>query len=246
MLALARAAGYKVWWISNHDDVSIEQQHGRLAYVFISVNRTPGRAGASLDGELLGDVRLALEDMADRKLIVVHLMGAHPQYSLRFPRGANPFDDRVDDVEEGLKNEGRSAWVRLLRHEYDAALLYQDFVVSETLQLTRKVGHADGYRAWLYLSDHGQEVGHVGNHAGHSRSTESGYRIPTVIWHNSETEVYRPETGDRPFRADWAGWTIADLLNIRWTDDATDRNLLADNYRWQAPALPVQVQSFRD
>ncbi|MBT2320815.1 DUF1705 domain-containing protein [Variovorax paradoxus] len=31
VLALARAAGYKVWWLSNHDDVAIEQEHARLA-----------------------------------------------------------------------------------------------------------------------------------------------------------------------------------------------------------------------
>ena len=33
VLALARAAGYKVWWMSNHDDLVIEQQHARLADV---------------------------------------------------------------------------------------------------------------------------------------------------------------------------------------------------------------------
>ncbi|AMM24366.1 sulfatase-like hydrolase/transferase [Variovorax sp. PAMC 28711] len=155
VLALARAAGYKIWWMSNHDDVAIEQQHARLADVVDIVNRTPGRAGASLDGELLDCVQEALEDPAERKLIVVHLMGAHPHYSLRFPEGANPFDDTIDDVEQGLKKQGRSAWVRKSRQEYDSALLYHDFVVSETLQLTRKVGRPDGYRAWMYLSDHG-------------------------------------------------------------------------------------------
>lgn len=246
VLALARAAGYKVWWMSNHDDVAIEQQHAQFADVVEIVNRTPGRAGASLDGELLDCVQEALEDPAERKLIVVHLLGAHPHYSLRFPAGANPFDDRVDDVEEELEQRGRSAWVRKFRQEYDAALLYHDFVVSETLQLARTIGHADGYRAWMFLSDHGQEVGHGSNHAGHSPSTASGYRIPAVIWRNTASEPYRAGTGDRPFRADWAGWTIADLLNIQWTGDATDRNALNEGYRWVAPVLPVNVTSFED
>ena len=244
VLALARAAGYKVWWMSNHDDVAIEQQHARLADVVDIVNRVPGRAGASLDGELLDCVQEALEDPAERKLIVVHLMGAHPHYSLRFPAGANPFDDRVDDVEQALQKDGRSAWVRKFRHEYDAALLYHDFVVAETLQLTRSVGSAGGYRAWMYLSDHGQEVGHGSNHAGHSPSTASGYRIPAIVWRNVAARSLPPDAATRPFRADWAGWTIADLLNLRWTGDATDRNALADNYRWEPPQLPVAVKSF--
>ncbi|MGJ7510553.1 phosphoethanolamine transferase [Variovorax sp. GT1P44] len=246
VLALARAAGYKVWWMSNHDDVAIEQQHARFADVVELVNRTPGRAGASLDGELLDCVQEAIEDSAERKLIVVHLMGAHPHYSLRFPEGANPFDDEDDGVEEALERNGRSAWVRKFRQEYDAALLYHDFVVSETLQLTRSAGKTGGYRAWMYLSDHGQEVGHGSDHAGHSPMTASGYRIPTVIWRSGAPVTPRSAVEARPFRADWAGWTIADLLNLRWNGDIPERNALADGYRWRAPELPVEVKSFED
>lgn len=246
VLALARAAGYKVWWMSNHDDLAIEQQHARLADVVEIVNRTPGRAGASLDGELLDCVQEALEDPAERKLIVVHLMGAHPHYKLRFPRGENPFDDQVDAVEAGLVERGRSVWVRHFRQEYDAAMLYHDFVVAETLQLTRKIGRANEYRAWMYLSDHGQEVGHVSDRAGHSPSTASGYRIPALVWRNRPASPASSELEGRPFRADWAGWTLADLLRIEWSGAIPARNVLSDSYQWAAPTLPVEVRSFSD
>ncbi len=243
VLALARAAGYKVWWISNHDDLAIEQQHARFADVVDMVNRTPGRASASLDGEILDCVQEALADTStDRKLIVVHLMGAHPHYSLRFPANANPFDDDVDAVENGLVKEGRSAWVRRFRQEYDAALLYHDFVVSELLQQTRTAGKPDDYRAWMYLSDHGQEVGHVSDRAGHSPSTASGYRIPAVVWRNQQP--WLPEAAQQPFRADWTGWTLMDMLHIRWDGQKAERNVLGGAYRWQAPEIPVAVESF--
>ncbi|SEF28814.1 phosphoethanolamine transferase [Variovorax sp. NFACC27] len=243
VLALARAAGYKVWWISNHDDLAIEQQHARLADVIDMVNRTPGRASASLDGEILDCVQEALADTStDRKLIVVHLMGAHPHYSLRFPENANPFDDNVDAVENGLVKDGRSAWVRRFRQEYDAALLYHDFVVSELLQQTRAPGKQGEYRAWMYLSDHGQEVGHVSDRAGHSPSTASGYRIPAVVWRNRQP--LPQDAALQPFRADWTGWTLMDLLNIRWNGQQPERDVLAESYRWQAPGIPVEVESF--
>jgi len=243
VLALARAAGYKVWWISNHDDLAIEQQHARLADVVDMVNRTPGRASASLDGEILDCVQEALADTStDRKLIVVHLMGAHPHYSLRFPENANPFDDNVDAVENGLVKDGRSAWVRRFRQEYDAALLYHDFVVSELLQQTRAPGKQGEYRAWMYLSDHGQEVGHVSDRAGHSPSTASGYRIPAVVWRNREP--LPQDAALQPFRADWAGWTLMELLGIRWNGQQSERDVLADSYRWEPPGIPVKVESF--
>ena len=246
VLALARAAGYKVWWVSNHDDVAIEQQHARLADVVDMVNRTPGRASASLDGELLDCVHEALADRAERKLIVVHLLGAHPHYKLRFPEGSNPFDDGADAVEEGLLKSGRSAWVRQFRQEYDAAILYHDFVVSELLQMARMAGRTNEYRAWMYLSDHGQEVGHVSDRAGHSPSTASGYRIPAVVWHNEARGRLRQTSANLPFRSDWAGWTISDLLNLRWAGDDPSRNVLHHDYRWHAPALPAAVGSFEE
>jgi len=247
LLALARAAGYKVWWMSNHDDIGIEQQHARLADVVELVNRTPGRAGASLDGELLDCIQEALDDPTERKLIVVHLMGAHPHYRLRFPPDANPFDDAVDSVETELVREGRAAWVRQYRHEYDAALLYHDFVVSETLQLTRRAGrNPSEHRAWMYLSDHGQEVGHVGDRAGHSPRTASGYRIPAVLWRNDWKSVPGGAIGQRPFRSDWAGWTLADLLDLRWQGMSPERNVLGPGYRWTDPVLPFEVTSFID
>ena len=246
VLALARAAGYKVWWMSNHDDIAIEQEHARMADVVEMVNRVPGRAGASLDGELLDCLKEALEDPAGRKLIVVHLMGAHPHYGLRFPAGENPFDDQDDAVEDGMEGSGRSGWVRKSRQEYDSAILYSDFVVAETLQLARSAGRQDGHRAWMFLSDHGQEVGHGGNHAGHSPQTASGYRIPAVVWRDGPADPDSAAIQSRPFRADWGGWTIADLLHLRWPGSETDRDVLRGNYRWVAPELPVVVRSFED
>ncbi|WP_198969170.1 sulfatase-like hydrolase/transferase [Xylophilus sp. ASV27] len=243
-LALARAAGYKVWWITNHDDVGIEQMHARLADVAQFSNRTPGRSSASLDSAVLDDVRVALADAAPRKLVVVHLMGAHPHYNMRFPANANPFDDAVDAVESGMQQQGRPAWLRQMRHDYDAALLYHDAVVASTLQMTRSPASGEGYRAWMYLSDHGQEVAHGTGRAGHSPQTASGYRIPALLWRNTPPQPWTPDLAQRPFRADWAAWTLADLLHVRWSGDQPQHNVLSPSYQWQAPEIPAKVESF--
>jgi len=243
-LALARAAGYKVWWITNHDDVGIEQMHARLADVTEFSNRTPGRSSTSLDSEVLDCVQEALADTAPRKLVVVHLMGAHPHYNMRFPADANPFDDAVDAVDRGMQQQGRPAWLRQMRHDYDAALLYHDAVVAETLQMTRSQAPGDGYRAWMYLSDHGQEVAHGTDRAGHSPQTASGYRIPALLWRNTPPQPWTPDLAQRPFRADWAAWTLADLLHVRWSGDQPQHNVLSPSYQWQAPEIPAKVESF--
>jgi heptose-I-phosphate ethanolaminephosphotransferase len=48
----------------------------------------------------------------------------------------------------------------------------------------------------------------------------------------------------QPFRADWTGWTLMELLSIRWNGRRTERDVLAASYGWQAPGIPVKVESF--
>ena len=244
LIALARAAGYKVWWMTNHDDVGIEQAHARLADEVEMNNRTPGRSSVSLDQEVLDCVHEALQEPDPRKLLIVHLMGAHPHYSLRFPDGANPFDDGPDTVSAAMSDSGRPAWLRRRRHEYDAAVLYQDLVVAEILKMARGIGTDDAHRAFMYLSDHGQEVGHGSDWAGHSAATAAGYRIPMVVWQKRPHPMPPTDLGQRPFRGDWAAWTVSTLLDIRWPGYRPERDVLNAAYRWQVPDIPVRPEAF--
>jgi heptose-I-phosphate ethanolaminephosphotransferase len=243
VLALARAAGYRVWWIGNQDDMAVEQTHASFADELHLINRTPGRSSASPDSGVLPHLRAALADPHPRKLIVVHLMGAHPHYHLRYPEGRNPFEGTPDAVERQLESQGRPGWLRQLRNEYDAALLHHDTLVSELLDLTRA---GAGYRAWMFLSDHGQEVAHEREHAGHSPGTAAGYRIPALIWQNDASRRLPADLERRPFRADWSSWTLTDLLRIQWHADEPGRNVLNSEYRWLAPRLGAPVASFVD
>ncbi|QNN57005.1 phosphoethanolamine transferase [Diaphorobacter ruginosibacter] len=245
LLAIARQAGYRVWWVSNHDDLAIEQQHAQLADVVQLVNRMPGRSSESLDGELLDEVKAALADPHERKLIVVQLLGAHPHYRLRFPENANPFDDHPDTVENQLIAQGRPGWVRGFRQEYDAAVLYHDSVIADLLRMTQASGaERTAHTAWMYLSDHGQEVGHTMNHAGHSQSTASGFRIPAILWRSEAFTPVDETLDDRPFRGDWIAFTLADLMGLEWDGQMRERNVLASGYQWQEPVLPAKVASF--
>lgn len=237
ILALARAAGYRIWWMSNHDDIAIDQQHAQLAHHVQMINRQPGRGSVSLDSALLDDLEKALRDRSPHKLIVVHMLGAHPDYSKRVPPAFQPFDGGSDAVDEQMKAEGRPLWLREVRERYDAAIAHQDQVVASSLRLTRQHAPANGQAAWLYLSDHGQEVGHSINKAGHSASTPAGYRIPTLAWLSQGLPA--ANLGQRPFRADWTGWLLSDLLQIQWQGMEKRRNVLDPGYVWEPPALPL-------
>ncbi|WP_428503400.1 sulfatase-like hydrolase/transferase [Roseateles sp.] len=243
ILALARAAGYRVWWMSNHDDLAIEQQHAQLADTVEMINREPGRSSSMLDGELLDSLEEALADRsAPRKLIVLHLLGAHPHYRLRAPEALRPFEQGGDAVEREMQRQQRPVWLREQRQDYDAVIHYHDGVVAETLRMLKRHVPAGGEAAWMYLSDHGQEVGHRIDHAGHSPGTEAGYRIPAMLWRTPL--AFAPGSGQQPFRADWTGWTLAELLRIEWPGMEPARNVFDPRYRWEAPQLPIGEVDF--
>lgn len=246
LLAVARAAGYRVWWITNHNDLGIEQIHARFAQELNVLSRTPGRSTRSPDQLVLEPLRAAMDDPAPHKLIVVHLMGAHPHYSLRYPAGQNPFETVDDAVERALIEAGRPFWLRQYRREYDAAVRHHDAILSQVLDLTRTGGVPGGRRAWMYISDHAQEVGHEINHAGHSEATAAGFRIPTFIWQSAPLPLMPADLDERPFRNDWTAWTLLPLLDIRWSGYDASRDVLSTDYRWQPPAIKPPVRSFID
>ncbi|XZG69879.1 phosphoethanolamine transferase [Chitinibacteraceae bacterium HSL-7] len=230
LLALARAGGYHVWWIGNHDDLAIEQEHALLANHVRMVNQTPGRSSAVRDSAVLGAVRQALRDPAPNKLIVVHLLGAHPHYALRYGPDTPAFGE--DAVSAALSE--RPAWVRALRDEYDRAILYHDGVAA---QLLGALASRQGRRVWLYASDHGQNVGHDSDDAGHSPETAAGYRVPVLLWH-SDAPHADPALEARPVRGDWLGWSTASLLGLSWSAFDGTRDVLSAGYRWEAPRVP--------
>jgi heptose-I-phosphate ethanolaminephosphotransferase len=243
LVALARAAGYSVWWLSNQDDVTIDQEHAQLADHVHMFNRMPGRNSTTLDEVVLPQFEAALAAPQKRKFIVVHLMGAHPHYTKRFPAGANPFDDTHDSVDRQIAEMGRSPWTAYFREEYDAAILYHDDVVTRIMEMTARLPD-DGYQSVLYLSDHGQEVGHEVDRAGHSRTTAAGYRIPAIIWESTARTAPVMDLHSRGFRSDWAAWTIVHLLGIDWPGRDESRDVLDPGYRWQEPMLPATITSY--
>jgi len=237
LLALARAAGYRTFWISNHNDLAIEQEHARLADEVHLLNNTPGRASRALDEQMLPATRAALADPAPRKLIVVHMLGLHPHYRMRHPDGMAPYAHAADRVDARLRSEGRPAWLRELRNDYDSAVRYHDSTVAATLDLSRQ---ASGKQTWVFLSDHGQEVGHSTDRAGHSATTPDGYRIPLMLWSSFDN----PAPGQAlatPVRGDWFGFSLARLLGIEWRGARPHQDVLDRRYRWKAPSLPLKI-----
>ena len=192
--------------------------------------RRDARSDRKLDEDVLPYWDAALKDPAPRKMIFVHLLGAHAHYDLRSPSSFHQFSGRDDAIMKQMRADGRSVWVRMLRNSYDNAMLYQDFILSRLLHSFKTEVGAGGSGAFLYTPDHGEEVGHTRDFAGHSLS-ESGAVVPMIAWTApAKDPATRRELEQRPFQTDRLNWTILDLARIQTRMDQPQFDLFSPRF----------------
>ncbi len=235
ILQLASAAGYKTFWLSNQAANDgwlglVAEQADVLRYI----NKGQGRGENNLDAELLPHVDTALADPAPKKLIVIHLLGTHPTYDMRYPPDFARFEGVDDSVAAAMKAAGRSFWIRQQRDEYDNAVLYGDYVLSE---IVRRAGAANTGKpaALLFASDHGQEVGHFRDHAGQSPGENSGYEIPFLVWESPVGAIVsrdgRAALQKRPYQTDHIENTVLGLMKVSSSDYRAEHDVLSPLFR---------------
>ena len=234
LLARARAAGFKVFWISNQDDEYTASLYGQYADQAVFTNRRSGRSSQSLDAALLSPYQRALDDPHPRKLLVVHMIGAHPNYALRYPAEFAQFNNLTHDtVSQSLQHAGRNLLTRRSRNHYDNAILYHDHVVAELITRLKSSDPDKQKKTLLYAADHGNDVGHTSNRVGHSPHTEAGYAVPVIFWQAGQPRISRLE--QHPILTDSLDTNALLLMGVRWTDADWRQSWFSADYAWEPP-----------
>ena len=226
ILMLAQAAGYRVRWLSNqpgHDGWLAALARGAEHHTFI--NHGNWRDSSSTDADLLAPLQAQLREAPSaHELIVVHVLGQHFHYKLRCPGQKGPFDGIDHDaVMQSMQAAGRNASTRRARNAYDNAVHCGGQAVAQMLQAVAQA-RADRQVMALYFSDHGQEVGHHRDFAGHSSQDHSGYTIPMWLWSNRPWGPVARAQQTQPVALDTLDQTLHTLLGIRsrWYDPRGD------------------------
>lgn len=237
VFSLFKQAGYHITWISNQDDLAIKSDFMAWADETVILNLKAGRSSHSYDEKVLPALSEALRCPEKKRLIVVHLLGIHPHFSLRYTEAYNDLWTTADDVTRALQAKGRSHGTIASRNEYDRAMRYQDAVIDETLALTQT--HARVPTTWIFVSDHSVETANDADKTGHSQTTAGGYKIPMLYWSTDE-QSSASTTG---YRADWLSDFLLDRAGIRWKNERSDRSLTSATYRWTDPASKKRFQA---
>lgn len=247
LLQIMKSAQYKVFWISNQQAVGSSDswvgELSRTADVREFLNRRGWTDGISLDNNLLPKLKDALFDGADRKFIVLHLLGTHAAYDLRFPPEFRAF--RTNDGLDGKILEKRGLLDNLFRgsrielsNAYDNAVLYNDTVVSKIIQMIRA---SETNYSIVYLSDHGEALGEDGRFVGHidDVAPKQVYQIPlmfvlsdSVIGSLGE-ESFRSfkENLNLKFETNGMIHTMLDLYGLSYAYLRSEKSLLSRDYK---------------
>lgn len=178
-LPAMQEAGYQTWWISNQYPIgqtnSPVAMYAYEAQHVLWVNHTTtANDPHAYDGDLIAPLRKALRSSSQDLFIVLHTMGSHDNYDMRYPPQFERFKPIFSD------DHGNVIHGSYVRNSYDNSILYTDHVLAQIIQVLKRSG---AVTALWYESDHG-EVLPVGQckKAGHGNGTWHEFEIPAFVW----------------------------------------------------------------
>lgn len=173
--------GYQTHWLSNQSpigqhDTSISL-YAREAADVQFLNPATYEHRSNLDEVLLAPLRTILAQPG-RHLVVLHLLGSHFDYALRYPAGFDHFQPSLQSAPPAAPDS--ALYAEQVDNSYDNSLRYTDHVLAEVLGAVQQRG---GNGAVAYFSDHGVDPaqGQCSSKTPNRRSA-AAYQVPAFVW----------------------------------------------------------------
>jgi len=229
VIQLFNRAGFKTYWISNQRPAGFYDTFvtalSKSSDKRFFINTAHNSYQTPFDEQLFIPLQKCLDETADKKLIIVHLLGSHADYSQRFPKSYQKF---ITIPQTQFKNTAAYSTI----NQYDNSILYTDYIVSEVID---KIKKQNCNSFVMYLSDHGEDVYQTTNTAYHTetKGTKPMYQIPFILWQSDKQKeatknlVFYPE---RKYMSDDLIYTMADLAIITFVEFDPSRSLVNKNF----------------
>ena len=229
--------GYCSFWISNQSSSGIcDNPIARIAELSDSLiwvgTKGLGIQKDDFDQEIIPPVRNILDDSHEEKtFFIIHLMGQHEAFSKRYP--------------EEFKRYGAQDYLNLPRNQrqvmadYDNAVLYGDWVVSELMK-----AFSEKEAIVFFFPDHALDIFDSDpSYVGHARpvntkSIQAGLQIPFLIYTTKKYREHFPDkcslllnATERLYNTEDLIYTVMDLGNASFTDNPSlvkEKSLLSE------------------
>ncbi len=246
-----REAGFKTWWLSNQmsfgkfdTPVSV---YANEADVRRFLNLGGFRGGSSYDQVLLPALQRALADPAPKKLIVLHTLGNHWNYSQRHPPQYERWQPSLSGIDGPTPTDPKIR--AALNNSYDNSILYTDWLLSQVIAELTASGQL---AAMMYVSDHGQTL-YDGSCklVFHGHNTQYEFHVPALVWYSDAWSAAFPDKArqlrrhrDAPLSTENVFHSLLDLADIRYPDERLEWSIFSS--RWQPHKRYVDSYGWTD
>lgn len=243
LIGLMKAAGFTTFWITNQkesggDKRDIWGKYFSSAADF-KIYLNTHELLSPLDEVVLPPFQSAVAQGADKKFVIVHLLGSHIHAGNRYPPTFRQFSTSRRESYRGISERT----VEYINH-YDNSMLYTDYVLDRLIDSLSRV---EGAKMLLYLSDHSDQLGEHDDFLGRSQSENSTqYEIPFLVWFSPEFRQWRrqflaPVDGylDRPYQADDLIHSYLDLCAVTTPMFAPARSVFNGEFRTKKRVIKV-------
>ena len=191
-LTAFKEAGFKTWWLSNQmsfgqfdTPISVFAKEADITQ-FLNLGGFTNNS--SYDEILLDPLKAAINDPASKKLIVLHTLGNHWNYSHRYPKEYDKWQPSLFGIENPAYTD--LATKPQLNNSYDNSILYTDWFLSQVIHVLKE---SRQMASMMYVSDHGQTLydGNC-NLAFHGHNTQFEFHVPALVWYSNLYRATHP------------------------------------------------------
>ena len=187
-----KEAGFKTFWLSNQvsfgefdTPVSV---FAKEADVIQFLNLGGFTNNSNFDQILLSPLRSAINDPAPKKLVVLHSLGSHWNYSHRYPKEFDRWQPSLYGVDKPVYTN--TAIKPQLNNSYDSSILYTDWFLANVIGTLKQGGQRT---ALMYMADHGQTLYDKScNVAFHGHNTQFEFHVPAFVWYSDVYAARHP------------------------------------------------------
>jgi glucan phosphoethanolaminetransferase (alkaline phosphatase superfamily) len=185
----AQEAGFDTWWISNQMPMgkydspvslyALEAAHTQF------VNHATWTDVGGFDEALIEPLRDAAHATNHDLFIVLHMLGSHEKYDLRYPSAFERFTPTLSDTTSTVPELERRV------NSYDNTILYTDHVLAQIVGILHDSG---AITALWYESDHGENLPTSAcSMRGHGYGTIHDLQIPALFWYSNAWATQFPD-----------------------------------------------------
>jgi glucan phosphoethanolaminetransferase (alkaline phosphatase superfamily) len=237
-LTAFKEAGYKTFWLSNQisfgkfdTPVSV---FAKEADTVEFLNLGGFTDNSNYDEVLFAPLQRAVQDAAPKKLIVLHTLGSHWNYSHRYPKQFDKWQPSLYGVDKPAYTDIRIK--EQLNNSYDGSILYTDWFLAHVIGTLKE---AQQPAAMLYVADHGQTLyDGACRLAFHGHNTQYEFHVPAFAWYSDAYAQQYPDKVAqlrRHRRARLATenmfHTLLDIGAVRYPDERLDWSFVNPRFK---------------